>query len=94
MVCIYPYWITVMEDTVIINRIVEAEMTADEQVELMRLEDEVSMARDEVEWVDLDRSYSQYVDARNILHHCEQNLTNYIDSITKKVMERIQSTDV
>lgn len=89
----------------IIDRIVEAEMTADEQVELTRLEDEVSQARDDVEFAEDSvknaRDHYGYTEARDevycnflILEKTINNLNNYIDSITKKVMERITVTDV
>jgi hypothetical protein len=96
-----------MENTVmkIINRIVEAEMTASEQVELTRLEDEVSQARDEVSFCQDDynhaRDYQTGLDllvelkhSRNVLDITINNLNNYIDVVTKRVMQRITVTDV
>lgn len=79
----------------IINRIVESEMTASEQVELMRLEDEVSDARDQLDFaMNDDNSGHDELDrlcdiAQEDLYRCERNLNNYIDSITKIVMDRI-----
>lgn len=89
----------------IINRIVESEMTVDEQVELTRLEDEVSQARDEVDFCQEEyknsRDWQTGLDietdlklSRIVLDRTINNLNNYIDCITKKVMERITVTDV
>lgn len=71
----------------IINRIIEAEMTASEQVELMRLEDEVSQARDE--WEEAVDNQFDYSESEAVLSRTINNLNNYIDSITKIVMDRI-----
>lgn len=84
----------------IINRIVESMMTADEQVELMRLEDEVAQARDEVEFCQEEyknsRDWQTGLEietdlklSRIVFNRTENNLNKYIDSITKEVMARI-----
>jgi hypothetical protein len=89
----------------IINRIVESEMTASEQVELMRLEDDIAQARDEVYFCEEEyknaRDWQTSLDietdlklSRIVLDRTVNNLNNYIDSITKTVMERITVTDV
>lgn len=89
----------------IINRIVEASMTPDEQVELMRLEDEVSQARDEVSFWEEEyknaRDWQTGLDmetdlnlSRIVLNRTINNLNNYIDTVTQAVMKRITVTDV
>lgn len=73
----------------IINRIVEVAMTTDEQVELMRLEDEVCQARDEYDDAiegDCDELVNKYY---SILNSRIDNLNKYIERITKEVMARI-----
>lgn len=64
----------------IMNRI-EGQMTYSEQVELTRLEDEVAIAMDDIEFGDCDEDIDS---AKKFYLRMQSNLNKYIDEMTKK----------